>query len=111
MNDLRFNSLDLNLLRVFDALIEEHSVTRAGERLGLSQSAISHALNRLRYVLNDELFVRMPDGMPPTLRRGFVRACFSFSWRSVRPNSIQPARSDASRSPARNMSGLFWCRR
>jgi DNA-binding transcriptional LysR family regulator len=68
MSDVHFNSLDLNLLRVFDALIEEHSVTRAGERLGLSQSAISHALNRLRYVLNDELFVRMPDGMRPTIR-------------------------------------------
>ncbi len=68
MNDLHFNSLDLNLLRVFDALIEERSVTRAGERLGLSQSAISHALNRLRYVLNDELFVRVSDGMRPTAR-------------------------------------------
>ena len=68
MNVVHFNSLDLNLLRVFDALIEERSVTRAGERLGLSQSAISHALNRLRYVLNDELFVRMPDGMRPTSR-------------------------------------------
>jgi DNA-binding transcriptional LysR family regulator len=68
MNNLHFNTLDLNLLRVFDALMEEHSVTRAGERLGLSQSAISHALNRLRYVLNDELFVRMPDGMRPTMR-------------------------------------------
>ena len=68
MNGVHFNSLDLNLLRVFDALIEERSVTRAGERLGLSQSAISHALNRLRYVLNDELFVRMPDGMRPTSR-------------------------------------------
>jgi DNA-binding transcriptional LysR family regulator len=68
MNELHFNSLDLNLLRVFDALIEERSVTRAGERLGLSQSAISHALNRLRYVLNDELFVRMADGMRPTAR-------------------------------------------
>jgi DNA-binding transcriptional LysR family regulator len=68
MNDVHFNSLDLNLLRVFDTLIEERSVTRAGERLGLSQSAISHALNRLRYVLDDELFVRMPDGMRPTAR-------------------------------------------
>jgi DNA-binding transcriptional LysR family regulator len=55
-------------LRVFDALVEERSVTRAGERLGLSQSAISHALNRLRYVLNDELFVRVSDGMRPTSR-------------------------------------------
>src|SRR5437870_2935231 len=68
MNSVHFGSLDLNLLRVFDALIEERSVTRAGERLGLSQSAISHALNRLRYVLSDELFVRVADGMRPTPR-------------------------------------------
>jgi len=68
MNDLHFHTLDLNLLRVFDTLVEERSVTRAGERLGLSQSAISHALNRLRYVLSDELFVRVADGMRPTPR-------------------------------------------
>jgi DNA-binding transcriptional LysR family regulator len=68
MNLVHFLGLDLNLLRVFDTLIEERSVTRAGERLGLSQSAISHALNRLRYVLGDELFVRGPDGMQPTAR-------------------------------------------
>jgi DNA-binding transcriptional LysR family regulator len=68
MNSIHFGTLDLNLLRVFDALIEERSVTRAGERLGLSQSAISHALNRLRYVLGDELFVRVSDGMRPTPR-------------------------------------------
>jgi DNA-binding transcriptional LysR family regulator len=68
MHNLHFRSLDLNLLRVFDTLVEERSVTRAGERLGLSQSAISHALNRLRYVLQDELFVRVADGMRPTPR-------------------------------------------
>jgi DNA-binding transcriptional LysR family regulator len=68
MTQFHFNLLDLNLLRVFDALIEERSVTRAGERLGLTQSAISHALSRLRYVLDDELFVRGPDGMQPTRR-------------------------------------------
>jgi DNA-binding transcriptional LysR family regulator len=68
MSQFHFNVLDLNLLRVFDALIEERSVTRAGERLGLTQSAISHALSRLRYVLDDELFVRGPDGMQPTRR-------------------------------------------
>ena len=44
MNDVHIGGLDLNLLRVFDALIEARSATRAGERLGLSQSAISHAL-------------------------------------------------------------------
>jgi DNA-binding transcriptional LysR family regulator len=68
MNGINFSSIDLNLLRVFDALVEERSVTRAGERLGLSQSAISHALNRLRYVIDDELFVRVSDGMRPTPR-------------------------------------------
>src|SRR5262244_136727 len=68
MHNLHFLSLDLNLLRVFDSLVEERSVTRAGERLGLSQSAISHALNRLRYILSDELFVRVSDGMRPTPR-------------------------------------------
>src|ERR1700757_337343 len=98
MNDLHFNSLDLNLLRVFDALIEEHSVTRAGERLGLSQSAISHALNRLRYVLNDELFVRMPDGMRPTtraaeiaprLREGLLQLQLALG-----PTEFDPARTE-----------------
>jgi DNA-binding transcriptional LysR family regulator len=68
MPDIHFHSLDLNLLRLFDALAEERSVTRAGARLGLTQSAVSHALNRLRHSLKDELFVRGPDGMRPTAR-------------------------------------------
>ena len=59
---------DLNLLRVFDVMLEERNVTRAGARLGLTQSAVSHALNRLRYALNDELFLRGPSGMLPTPR-------------------------------------------
>jgi len=61
-------SLDLNLLRVFDALFEERNVTRAAHRLGLTQSAVSHALNRLRFSLSDELFVRGPSGMRATPR-------------------------------------------
>src|SRR6266567_3991287 len=68
MSEIHFGNFDLNLLRVFDALIEERSVTRAGERLGLTQSAVSHALNRLRYLLKDELFIRAPEGMRPTER-------------------------------------------
>jgi DNA-binding transcriptional LysR family regulator len=68
MPDVHFQMLDLNLLRLFDALAEERSVTRAGARLGLTQSAVSHALNRLRHALQDELFVRGPDGMHPTAR-------------------------------------------
>jgi DNA-binding transcriptional LysR family regulator len=68
MQEIHLSSLDLNLLRVFDALAEERSVTRAGARLGLSQSAISHALGRLRLILGDPLFVRGSDGMRPTAR-------------------------------------------
>jgi DNA-binding transcriptional LysR family regulator len=62
------NTLDLNLIRVFDALMEDRSVHRAGLRLGVTQSAISHALNRLRYHLNDDVFVRTRAGMVPTAR-------------------------------------------
>src|SRR5690242_19021744 len=93
-----FTNLDLNLLRVFEALIEEGSATRAGARLGLTQSAISHALNRLRYVLKDELFVRSPDGMQPTdraaeiaprLRQGLMQLQLALT-----PIEFAPARSD-----------------
>jgi DNA-binding transcriptional LysR family regulator len=68
MSQMHFNQLDLNLLRVFDALLDERSVTRAGDRLGLSQSAVSHALGRLRATLDDDLFIRRSTGMEPTPR-------------------------------------------
>ncbi|HYZ23522.1 MAG TPA: LysR substrate-binding domain-containing protein [Rhodopila sp.] len=58
--------LDLNLLVVFDAVMRERNATRAAARLNMTQPAISHALNRLRSALHDDLFVRTPDGMEPT---------------------------------------------
>jgi DNA-binding transcriptional LysR family regulator len=58
--------LDLNLLRAFDAVLREGSVTAAAERLGLSQPALSNALSRLRRLLGDPLFMRTPGGMRPT---------------------------------------------
>jgi DNA-binding transcriptional LysR family regulator len=58
--------LDLNLLRAFDAVLRDGSVTAAGDRLGLSQPAMSNALSRLRRLLDDPLFVRTPRGMRPT---------------------------------------------
>lgn len=57
---------DLNLLRVFDAIWQEHSLTRAAARLHLTQPAVSNALRRLREHLGDDLFQRGPDGMVPT---------------------------------------------
>jgi DNA-binding transcriptional LysR family regulator len=68
MCSMNWGALDLNLLVVFDAVMQERSVTRAGQKIGLSQPAMSHALNRLRYMLKDQLFVRTPDGMVPTPR-------------------------------------------
>ena len=59
-------NLDLNLLRVFDAVARERHVTRAAERLNLSQPAVSNALARLRHALGDELFLRRPGGVEPT---------------------------------------------
>lgn len=60
--------IDLNLLRIFAAVFEDRNLLRAGKRLHLSQSAVSHALTRLRESLQDELFVRTAKGMEPTAR-------------------------------------------
>ncbi len=60
--------IDLNLLRVLDVVFEERNLIRAGLRLHLSQSAVSHALARLREAIGDELFVRTGKGLEPTAR-------------------------------------------
>jgi len=60
--------LDLNLLRAFDALMHERSVTRAAARLALTQPAVSGMLNRLRDAFDDQLFVRTQRGITPTLK-------------------------------------------
>ena len=65
---VNIRKLDLNLFIVLEALVREHSVTRAANRLGLSQPAVSAALKRLRHQLGDPLLVRTRDGMLPTSR-------------------------------------------
>lgn len=62
------NRLDLNLLRVFDAILETRSVTTAASALSLTQSAVSNQLARLRDAFDDPLFVRTSEGMVPTPR-------------------------------------------
>jgi DNA-binding transcriptional LysR family regulator len=98
MKKVHFSNLDLNLLRVFEALMEERSVTRAGERLGLTQSAVSHALNRLRSNLDDDLFVRTSEGMRPTpwaLEAGpQVSRALQMMHRALAPSAFDPATSD-----------------
>jgi DNA-binding transcriptional LysR family regulator len=68
MNGIDDVSLDVSLLRTLVALLEERHVTRAAARLGLTQSATSHGLGRLRRALGDPLFVRAPRGIIPTDR-------------------------------------------
>ncbi|MBL8384004.1 MAG: LysR family transcriptional regulator [Burkholderiales bacterium] len=63
---MHLRNLDLNLLTVLDAVVEARNVTRAAQRLHLSQSAVSHALTRLRRAFGDPLLVRGSDGMAPT---------------------------------------------
>jgi DNA-binding transcriptional LysR family regulator len=94
MNDIHFRNLDLNLLRVFDALLEEESATRAGSKLGLTQSAISHALGRLRLSLGDDLFVRGPSGLQATPRAvemgGSIRAALKLLETAVTVPNFDP---------------------
>jgi len=68
MREVNLASLDLNLLVALDALLEEHNVTRAAEKMGLSQPAMSRALGRLRKLLDDPLLVRTSKGMELTTR-------------------------------------------
>src|SRR3984957_20162582 len=95
---MNWGAIDLNLLVVFDAVMQERSVTRAGGRIGLSQPAMSHALNRLRYMLKDELFVRTPKGMIPTPRAEMLapplRNALSEMQLALEPATFDPASSD-----------------
>jgi DNA-binding transcriptional LysR family regulator len=60
------NSIDLNLLAVFQEVYRERQISGAAKRLGLTQSSVSNALARLRRIFEDELFVRTAHGMQPT---------------------------------------------
>ena len=95
---MNWGAFDLNLLIVFDAVMQERSVTRAGQRIGLSQPAMSHALSRLRHMLKDELFIRAPDGMVPTPRAETLaqplRNALSEMQFALEPASFDPAASD-----------------
>src|SRR5260370_19390593 len=95
---MNWGAFDLNLLIVFDAVMQERSVTRAGQRIGLSQPAMSHALGRLRHMLKDELFIRAPDGMVPTPRAEALaqplRNALSEMQLALEPAAFEPAAAD-----------------
>jgi DNA-binding transcriptional LysR family regulator len=95
----KLGAMDLNLLVVFDAIMRDRSVTRAGQRLGLSQPAVSHALTRLRHMLKDELFVRSPRGMIPTPHAEQlatpIRIALEGLQHSLEPIQFEPAKATA----------------
>jgi len=68
LNEIDLSRTDLNLLVLFQVVLEERHVGRAAARLNLSPSAVSHGLGRLRQLLNDPLFLRTPKGVVPTAR-------------------------------------------
>jgi DNA-binding transcriptional LysR family regulator len=68
MMKINIQNIDLNLLVIFDALMTKRKVAKAAESVNLSQSAMSHALNRLRVLLDDPVLVRTEFGMEPTPR-------------------------------------------
>ncbi len=94
MQPPNFRTLDLNLLRVFDEVMAERSLTRAADKLALTQPAVSNALRRLRRALGDELVVRSGAGIAPTPRALAV-------WPAVRQalaqlqEALAPGRFDA----------------
>src|SRR5436305_8067097 len=66
IDETKIRRLDFGLLLVFRELLSRRRTTEVAERLGLSQSAISHALARLRDLTGEPLFLRRPDGLTPT---------------------------------------------
>jgi DNA-binding transcriptional LysR family regulator len=68
LNEIDLSRTDLNLLVLFEVVLEERHVGRAADRLKLTPSAVSHGLGRLRQLLNDPLFLRTPRGVVPTMR-------------------------------------------
>ena len=93
---LNFRTLDLNLLRVFDAVMAEGSLTRAARGLAMTQPAVSHAVRRLRQALGDELFVRTAHGMRGTPRAEAiwpqVRGALAALRQALAPEDYDPQR-------------------
>lgn len=94
MHKIHMEELDLNLLTVFDALFRERSVTRAAHALGMTQSATSHAVNRLRAFFDDPLFVKTKEGMSPTRKAESLRASVLDVMATVRQDILAAARFD-----------------
>lgn len=95
------SNFDLNLLRVLDALLRERNVSRAAERLALSQPAVSNALNRLRDLLGDPLLVRVGRAMQPTPRALALETPIRAALRQIEQSLVVGEGFDPARSRQR----------
>jgi DNA-binding transcriptional LysR family regulator len=97
MSPLNFRSLDLNLLRVFNEVMTERSLTRAANKLSLTQPAVSNALRRLREALGDDLLRRSGQGLEPTPRAlalwPTVQEALRQLQESLTPSGFEPAQA------------------
>lgn len=95
---MSFLNLDLNLLRVFDAVMTEQNLTRAANYLAMTQPAVSNALKRLRDTLGDELLIRTAHGVKPTARAEAlwptVRRALSDLEEAVVPSSFDVSKAN-----------------
>ena len=103
MNQMNITDVDLNLLKVFEALHEESSASRAALRLGVTQSAVSAALRRLREVYGDPLFVRTGRGLAPTLKANQLKPVVSDALNKCRQSlaMVDPTAARASYADGR----------
>ncbi len=99
MADFNFRTLDLNLLRVFNEIMTERSLTRAASKLALTQPAVSNALRRLRETLGDELLRRSGHGLEPTPRAlalwPVVQEALRLLQESLSPSPFEPGRASS----------------
>ena len=101
MKSIDLAAIDLNLLVAFEAMLEQQSVTLAAEQLQIGQPAMSAALNRLRRLFEDELFVRLGRQMQPTLKAqtiapGLLAALQQIRQAIASSQTFHPATSDRS---------------
>jgi DNA-binding transcriptional LysR family regulator len=111
MNSLHSAALDLNLLKVFDAVMQTRSVSRAAEVLGVGQSAVSHSLARLREATGDPLFIRSAGRMEPTPRAQRLaepmRDALLMAVRALAPEAAGPFDPARSRTMFRIAAGDY----
>lgn len=106
-NAMNLNELDLNLLRVFNQLMIDRSVSRVAESLGVSQPAVSNALKRLRSLLGDELFLRTAQGMQPTTLAEHIAEPIAYAIDTIRAAMNQQVAFDPATAQRNFVLGLI----